>query len=512
MSVINVNVNKQRLNVSVPFPVANALDYFSVVGNFTDDWDGFSKWLHISQGNRHYEVAFDADNKISALKHINFPNDGVYELWVHGSSGSVRITTNIVSINVEKTGGMNGQILPDIPLSVAEQIDRKASEALSIAKSVEMQAASGAFDGAPGPRGPEGPQGPMGPEGLQGERGPQGEQGERGPQGEQGERGPRGEQGERGPQGEQGERGPAGPTSSAQIRDVLGFNPGMVDPNMLDNWYFVNPVNQRGNTTYNATAGNKSIDRWLIAGGTLTLDNGVNITSYTTDYGALRQYLENPTVISGKRLTMSLLTKEANSFIRLGIRANNFARTYAQDFTDVPANTLISFTVDIPEFNVTDALLQISTNTGGSLSLAAVKLEIGDAQTLAHKDANGNWALNEIPDYGEQLARCQRFLWRLSGFTSSYVSFFAEALAISETAANAVISLPVPMRTRPTISASAIKVRKHDGSAVATTLTIRPTLNDASVVVVQATGTFEQGKSYLLLIEINGYIEIGCEL
>ena len=41
--------------------------------------------------------------------------------------------------------------------------------------------------------------------------------------------------------------------------------------------------------------------------------------------------------------------------------------------------------------------------------LVAIKLELGDQQTLAHQDADGNWVLNEIPDYGEQLARCQRY-------------------------------------------------------------------------------------------------------
>ena len=38
----------------------------------------------------------------------------------------------------------------------------------------------------------------------------------------------------------------------------------------------------------------------------------------------------------------------------------------------------------------------------------AAKLELGSQQTLAHQE-NGAWVLNEIPDYGEQLRRCQRY-------------------------------------------------------------------------------------------------------
>lgn len=38
--------------------------------------------------------------------------------------------------------------------------------------------------------------------------------------------------------------------------------------------------------------------------------------------------------------------------------------------------------------------------------MIAAKLELGDTQTLAHKE-NGVWVLNEIPDFGEQLRRCE---------------------------------------------------------------------------------------------------------
>lgn len=43
-----------------------------------------------------------------------------------------------------------------------------------------------------------------------------------------------------------------------------------------------------------------------------------------------------------------------------------------------------------------------------NLKIVAVKLELGDTQTLAHWDGS-KWVLNEIPDYGEELAKCQRY-------------------------------------------------------------------------------------------------------
>ena len=36
-------------------------------------------------------------------------------------------------------------------------------------------------------------------------------------------------------------------------------------------------------------------------------------------------------------------------------------------------------------------------------------LELGEQQTLAHQNDDGAWVLNELPDYGGELLRCQRY-------------------------------------------------------------------------------------------------------
>ena len=41
-------------------------------------------------------------------------------------------------------------------------------------------------------------------------------------------------------------------------------------------------------------------------------------------------------------------------------------------------------------------------------TIFAAKLELSDRQTLAHQEGD-KWVLNEVPNYGEQLARCQRY-------------------------------------------------------------------------------------------------------
>ena len=67
------------------------------------------------------------------------------------------------------------------------------------------------------------------------------------------------------------------------------------------------------------------------------------------------------------------------------------------------ASGLLSFTVTSDIIN--KLIIGFSGSTDNSVTLLAAKLELGDTQTLAHKE-NGVWVLNEIPDFGEQLRRC----------------------------------------------------------------------------------------------------------
>ena len=53
---------------------------------------------------------------------------------------------------------------------------------------------------------------------------------------------------------------------------------------------------------------------------------------------------------------------------------------------------------------------------GPGETIYGVKLEIGSAQTLAHK-VNGVWVLNEIPSITTELLRCKRFFTQINGGT-----------------------------------------------------------------------------------------------
>lgn len=186
------------------------------------------------------------------------------------------------------------------------------------------------------------------------------------------------------------------------------------NPNMLDNWYFVNPVNQRGKTSY--ASGGYTVDRWKAGDGVTTAvaNKALNI-SYSTPGWNLVEPLDNM-LVPGVTYTLSCIYKASVNPIRLVVAWGNSQFFYneaspisddwalAQITGTIPANATISFN---------QVAIQSLGSSAGDFSLKAAKLELGSQQTLAHQE-NGQWVLNEVPDYGEQLRRCQRYYIRYS--------------------------------------------------------------------------------------------------
>lgn len=187
--------------------------------------------------------------------------------------------------------------------------------------------------------------------------------------------------------------------ASAADYDLAWQYPRYSRPNLLDNWYFVQngglPVNQRGQNQY-STAGTFTLDRWKLISGTVELTaNGLILN------GELQQTIEETI---DQQCTASVLT--ANDVV---------------DASFNPATKVFSITSD------------------GSSVIKAAKLELGLYQTLAHQDTDGNWALNEIPDVGEEQRKCQRYFVRYG------VSPFLFTSITAANGANLEFSLPLKM-------------------------------------------------------------------
>lgn len=187
---------------------------------------------------------------------------------------------------------------------------------------------------------------------------------------------------------------PVSATDPTPVSEALTASGGGVNPNLLDNWFFGNPVNQRGQTTYSATG--YTIDRWkLDIGGAVTLEDGcICLKKSGTYYG---QYFDDFNQFIGMTITGSVLLSDGT--LRTGSFVYNGSLNQGQTFF----SSELGFYVQ----RLSDSLTQCEINSlVDNVKIKAAKLELGDTQTLAHKE-NGVWVLNEIPDYGEQLRRCQ---------------------------------------------------------------------------------------------------------
>lgn len=176
----------------------------------------------------------------------------------------------------------------------------------------------------------------------------------------------------------------------------------MCNPNLLDNWYFGKPVNQRGASGAISTAG-YFLDRWKLVSGSVTINSGGIVLN-----GTIAQVLEYAV---GQTVTATVLTPDG-----------------VTDVTPVYDDETKTFTV-----------------TAQGKTIRAVKLELGSQQTLAHQK-NGVWVLNEIPKFGEQLAACQRYFQVIQQYSS-----YPAAIDVNGNLLASIVP-PVEMRIRPVFS------------------------------------------------------------
>ena len=224
------------------------------------------------------------------------------------------------------------------------------------------------------------------------------------------------------------------------------------NPNLLDNWYFGKPVNQRGQTEWlsSASANIPCVDRWdwwgqYVADATLKLSNDglqlIGTAGVAGLYQRIEQRIEKDRLPVGATATLSALVK---ADVDAGIILSLGGQTY--QVVTVPANTwtLIAAVLNAPSVEQTHSI-SIQRNTPhATFTVKAVKLELGSQQTLAHQE-NGVWVLNEIPRFSDQLAACQRYLIPINNWTRVRASYY------SGTALFFTVPIPSTMRTTPAI-------------------------------------------------------------
>ena len=205
--------------------------------------------------------------------------------------------------------------------------------------------------------------------------------------------------------------------------------------NLLDNWYFANSVNQKGQDEY---SGGYGIDRWKSDGATVLNDGSVAFSSNFYQKVPVEEFKKR---FLGKQLTLSALYTDGTlEFGTLTVPTQYPSSN--QILFATPAGLAVALT--------TDGGPQIFRRQYTNKGVVAVKTEFGSHQTLAHKEGS-KWVLNEIPDYTTELKKCQRY--QAVFILTTWSNFPASgATGITKNGLRVAFTIPANMRRNPTVS------------------------------------------------------------
>lgn len=192
-----------------------------------------------------------------------------------------------------------------------------------------------------------------------------------------------------------------------------------------------------------------TIDRWALRTGAAlkAADGGIEIS--VSDSGECNQPIDHGfEMIKGKTFTISYLTADNVLVSKSGVvPANEPSATARYIIVAGELNFALAYSIYTKR-----PYVYFYKGNGTSEKIAAVKLELGPVQTLAHQDAGGNWVLNDPPpNRALELAKCQRYFVRLS--LAAYGSI-GIGQAFTTTRVRMFLPLPQPMRATPSLNAT----------------------------------------------------------
>lgn len=267
--------------------------------------------------------------------------------------------------------------------------------------------------------------------------------------------------------------------------------------NLLDNPWFT--VNQR---SAGSTSDGYPADRWLKVGNTAATAtataNGLVIALNGSAYCDLRNRYSEAEIITpnlGKTATISIMLADGTVFSDQIVLSTTQQNRYLN-------SEKIRFNL-----NVSGGVYLVRLVLYDDMTIRAVKLELGSVSTLAN---------DAPPDYGTELAKCQRSFVRFEGLYAN-VGF---GLAASTTLGYILIPTPVFMRKAPnivTISYSEMYLFANSGYAHAiNSITVQNggySFNAAGVTVSVNSSGLVAGEPLLLQPRASGgYLDISADL
>ena len=210
--------------------------------------------------------------------------------------------------------------------------------------------------------------------------------------------------------------------------------------NLLDNGWFT--VNQRGKSSY--TGAVYGVDRWRATNATTTVtvtSGGITVAATGSSASELENRFETAVMskLLGKKVTLSVMLSDgtivSGSTTVPSVVPSAWEDVFQVSFT----NGYVALRMGGTDANTTGNV-KLTVNAGASISVRAVKLELGETSTLQY---------DSVPNYSTELLKCQRYLYRIPIFGST--NLVMSGYAFSATNVRALLPTPVPMRALPSI-------------------------------------------------------------
>ena len=209
--------------------------------------------------------------------------------------------------------------------------------------------------------------------------------------------------------------------------------------NLLDNPWFT--VNQRGWTSDDADNGAYTVDRWKITNGSVTVtvnvDGTLTLTNIGTEHARFSQIIEKGVInrLIGRTLVASAdvvsVTGNVNMFLQ------EVAHPWQTPIYNIPLHAGVTVKVsDAIESFTNNVQLVLALAEGASITVRAVKLELGSVSTLAN---------DSPPNYAEELMKCQRYYQIYDGTPKAFCFNSIDGMIFC-------FSLPIEMRAIPSVT------------------------------------------------------------
>ncbi len=246
-------------------------------------------------------------------------------------------------------------------------------------------------------------------------------------------------------------------------------------PNLLHNWDFRNPINQRAVTGTISSAG-YFFDRWILNSGSVTVAAGY----MTMASGAVIEQRIEGLYLAGETVTVSV---KVGSNIHSGTGAFPTA-------AGTVGITLTGFGTATLGYNVGYMFVRFAASGGQNVEV--VKLELGTGSTLH---------LDPPMDYAVELPKCQRFYAPAEGILQYYAH-------VSNTAYfYGCVPFPVTMRINPTMVFGACTIHSIQANIQGLITSVRVS-NNREITEVCVNKSFTGSSSTSLTLNVHASADL----